>query len=53
MFPYITEIRNINLLRGGTSTVNVHMKDREVKNYYREVVVGGALHVLVKTFDMT
>jgi len=47
MLPYITEIRNTNLVRSGTSIVNVHMKDREVKNYYREVVVSGALHVLV------
>jgi len=47
---YITEIRYKNLVKGGTSTVNMILAELGVKNYYREVVVGGPLLVLVKTY---
>jgi len=41
IYPYITEIRYMNLLKGGTSTVNMRAADLAVKNTYREVVAGG------------
>jgi len=32
----------MNLLKGGTSTVNMRAADLAVKNTYREVVAGGS-----------